>query len=155
MEFTTDFPCTHFSPASMTLHFELSIMIGIRAISGSLPIRFRNRTMAASESIIPSSMFTSRRFAPPCTCCRATANAPSKSPARISFENLGDPVMFVRSPITAKPNSGVMFNGSSPESRRIMCNSSSLLRHGAKIDAPVLPAHGCDLVLCHSNRQPR
>ena len=52
----------------MTLHFELSIMIGMRAISGSLPIKFRKRTIAASESIIPSSMLTSSMFAPPCTC---------------------------------------------------------------------------------------
>ena len=30
MELTTGFPCTHFSPASSTDHFELSIMIGSR-----------------------------------------------------------------------------------------------------------------------------
>ena len=35
-ELTIDFPCTHFSPASSTDHFELSIMIGSRAISGSV-----------------------------------------------------------------------------------------------------------------------
>ena len=52
----------------MTLHFELSIMIGMREISGSLPIKFRKRVMAASESIIPSSIFTSRMLAPLCTC---------------------------------------------------------------------------------------
>ena len=43
-------------------------MIGMRAISGSLPIKFRKRIIAASESIIPSSMLTSSRLAPPCTC---------------------------------------------------------------------------------------
>ena len=36
-------PCTHFRPASITLHFELSIMIGTRAMSGSAAIRFRKR----------------------------------------------------------------------------------------------------------------
>ena len=34
-------PCTHLSPASMTLHFELSIITGTRAMSGSLAMRFR------------------------------------------------------------------------------------------------------------------
>ena len=36
IELTTGFPCTHFSPASMTDHLELSIMMGTRAISGSV-----------------------------------------------------------------------------------------------------------------------
>jgi hypothetical protein len=36
IEFTTDLPCTHFSPASMTDHLELSITTGTRAISGSV-----------------------------------------------------------------------------------------------------------------------
>src|SRR5438477_358880 len=85
IEFTTAFPCTHLSPASITLHFELSIMIGIRAISGSLAIKFKKRVIAASESIIPSSMLTSSMLAPPCTCCRATASAPSKSSLKINF----------------------------------------------------------------------
>ena len=91
-------------------------MIGIRAISGSLAIKFKKRVIVASESIIPSSILTSSMLAPPWTCCRATANAPSKSSLKINFENFGEPVMLVRSPITAKPNSGVMFSGSSPES---------------------------------------
>src|SRR5439155_1368308 len=57
-------------------------------------------------------------FAPFATCWRAIATAPSKSPARISFENFGEPVIFVRSPMTAKPKSRVIFNGSSPASWR-------------------------------------
>jgi hypothetical protein len=36
MELTMALPCTHLSPASRTDHFELSIMIGRRAISGSV-----------------------------------------------------------------------------------------------------------------------
>ncbi len=71
--------------------------------------------MAASESSIPSSRFTSMMLAPFATCCRATVTAPSKSPDKINFENRGDPVMLVRSPTTTKPNSGVMLSGSSPE----------------------------------------
>ena len=47
----------------------------------------------------------------------------SKSPARISFENFGEPVMFVRSPTTTKPISGVMFSGSSPEIARRLCQT--------------------------------
>ena len=126
IEFTTALPCTHLRPASITLHFELSIIIGTRAMSGSLPIKFKKRAMAASESIIPSSILTSIMFAPPWTCWRATVSAPSKSSPRINFENFGEPVMFVRSPITAKPNSDVILSGSRPES----CNTSLLVRPG-------------------------
>ena len=54
-------------PASITDHFELSTMIGSRAISGSVAMRFRNVVIAASESSIPSSMLTSRMLAPPRT----------------------------------------------------------------------------------------
>src|SRR5262245_33582933 len=52
--------------------------------------------------------------------------APSKSPARIRFENFGEPVMLVRSPITAKPNSGVMFNASSPDNSRAFLSDGIL-----------------------------
>ena len=38
---TIALPCTHFSPASITDHFELSIMTGTRAMSGSAAIRFK------------------------------------------------------------------------------------------------------------------
>ena len=61
----------------MTVQFELSIMIGTRAMSGSAAIRLRNRVIACSPSISPSSMLTSRMFAPPSTCSRATASAAS------------------------------------------------------------------------------
>ena len=36
IELTTGLPCTHFRPARITDHFELSTMIGTRAISGSV-----------------------------------------------------------------------------------------------------------------------
>jgi hypothetical protein len=36
IEFTTDLPWTHLRPASITDHFELSIITGTRAISGSV-----------------------------------------------------------------------------------------------------------------------
>ena len=75
MELTMALPCTHCSPASITLHLELSIMIGTREMSGSAAIRLRNLTMAASESSRPSSMFTSMIWAPASTCCRATDRA--------------------------------------------------------------------------------
>ena len=126
----------------MTLHFELSIMIGIRAISGSLPIRFRKRTIAASESIIASSMLTSRRFAPPCTCWRATASAASKSPAKISFENFGEPVMLVRSPMTANPNSGVILSGSRPDRERIWACGLRIADSGADVAPSTAPRLG-------------
>ena len=59
----------------MTLHFELSIMIGMRAISGSVARMFRNVVIAASPSSMPSSMLTSRMLAPPRTCSSATVDA--------------------------------------------------------------------------------
>ena len=68
-------PCTHFRPASITLHLELSIMTGTRAMSGSAATRFRNFVMAACESSIASSMLTSITCAPFSTCWRATESA--------------------------------------------------------------------------------
>ena len=44
---TIDLPCTHFSPASMTDQFELSIITGTRAMSGSAASRFRKRVITA------------------------------------------------------------------------------------------------------------
>ena len=108
------FPCTHFKPASITDHLEESIMIGNLAISGSDAIKFKNFTMAASESSIPSSIFTSMICAPPSTCCLATANAASKSPAKINFANLGEPVTLVLSPMFTKLVIGVNTKGSNP-----------------------------------------
>src|SRR2546425_1083836 len=52
-------PWMHLRPASMTSHFELSIMIGTRAISGSLAMRCRKRTIAALLSSMASSMLMS------------------------------------------------------------------------------------------------
>ena len=61
-------PCTHFSPASITSHLELSIMIGTRLMSGSAAIRLRKVTIAALESSRPSSMLMSMTWAPASTC---------------------------------------------------------------------------------------
>ncbi len=114
MELTTGLPWTHFRPASMTDHFELSIMIGRRAISGSVATRLRNRVIARSESSIPSSMFTSRRLAPPRTWSSATSAAWAKSSALIRRRNRAEPVTFVRSPIIWKLLSGRMVSVSRP-----------------------------------------
>ena len=72
IELTTDLPCTHFRPASITLHLLESIMTGTREMSGSEAIRLRNVTIAACESSMASSMFTSMICAPFSTCWRAT-----------------------------------------------------------------------------------
>ena len=99
-------PCTHFRPASITDHFELSIMIGTRAISGSVAMRFRNVVIAFSESSRSASMFTSITLAPLRTCSSATSTPLWKSPDSIRRRNLAEPVMFVRSPTITKPVSG-------------------------------------------------
>ena len=56
-------------------------------MSGSAAIRFRNRRIAATPSSMPSSMQTSRMFAPPSTCWRATATASSYLSSLISRRN--------------------------------------------------------------------
>ena len=77
IELTMGLPWTHCRPASMTSHLDESIMIGTRLMSGSEAISLRNRSMAATPSIIPSSMLTSMIWAPFSTCWRATARAAS------------------------------------------------------------------------------
>ena len=70
-------PWTHFSPASITDHFDESIMIGTRAMSGSPAIMLRKTVMARSLSSMPSSILTSMICAPFSTCRRATSSAAS------------------------------------------------------------------------------
>src|SRR5690554_4825568 len=123
MLLTMHFPCTHFNPASMMDHLEESIMMGTRAISGSVAIRLRNFTMAASPSSMPSSMFTSMICAPPRTCSKAISTASPKLFSRIRRRNLRLPVTLVRSPIFMKLESGRITNGSSPlNARRVESN---------------------------------
>src|SRR3954463_10756374 len=74
-ELTTPLPWTHLSPASSTDQRELSIMIGIRATSGSVATRLRKVVIARSPSSRSASMFTSSRLAPPRTCSSATSAA--------------------------------------------------------------------------------
>ncbi len=64
----TPLPWMQRSPASITLHLELSIMTGTRAMSGSPASRFKKRTMAAWLSSIASSMLMSMICAPFSTC---------------------------------------------------------------------------------------
>jgi hypothetical protein len=70
-------PWRHFRPDSITAKFELSIITGTRAMSGSDATRFRNVFMVATPSSMPSSRFTSMIWAPPSTCWRATDSASS------------------------------------------------------------------------------
>ena len=62
-------------------------------------------------------MLTSRMFAPPRTCSSATSTAPVKSSPSIRRRKRAEPVTFVRSPISTKPVSGPISNGSSPLQR--------------------------------------
>ena len=101
-------PCTHFKPASMTDHFELSTMIGTRAISGSAASRFRNFVITASPSSRASSKLTSSTFAPLSTWPRATLRPSSNLSSLMSRANFLLPVTLVRSPIMMKFDSGRM-----------------------------------------------
>src|SRR5438552_419031 len=114
IELATPLPWRHLRPASRTVNLELSTITGIRAISGSVAMRLRNRTMAASESRRSASMLTSSMFAPPRTWSSATWTAPAKSPDSMRRRNRIEPVTLVRSPITTKPESGPVSKGSRP-----------------------------------------
>ena len=61
----------------MTSHFDESTITGTLQMSGSDAMRFRKRVIAATPSIIPSSMQTSMTCAPFSTCWRATVSAAS------------------------------------------------------------------------------
>ncbi len=77
MELTIALPWTYFRPVSMTSHLEESTMTGTRLMSGSEATRRRKRSMAATPSIMPSSMLTSMTCAPFSTCWAATERAVS------------------------------------------------------------------------------
>ena len=111
------FPCTHFSPASMTDHFELSIITGTRAISGSVATRLRKRVIVSSESSRASSMLTSMMLAPPRTWSRATSAAVARSPDLTRRANRADPVTLVRSPTIRNVPSSRTVRVSSPLNR--------------------------------------
>ena len=118
MELTIPLPCMHCNPASITSHFDESIIIGTRLISGSDATRFINSRIRLFESSIPSSRLISIICAPLITCCRATCNASSSFPSLISFENFGEPVTFVLSPTLTKFILSSMCKGSNPLSRQ-------------------------------------
>ena len=127
MEFTTHFPCTTFKPASMMSHFELSIIIGTREISGSAAIKFRNFTIAYSPSNIPSSILMSMICAPPSTCCLAMSNASSYFSSLINRRNFLEPVTLVLSPTFTNTLSGVMIKGSNPDKTKFLLASASAI----------------------------
>ena len=134
IELTIDLPCTHFSPASSTAQFELSIITGTRATSGSAASRLRNSVITFGPSSRPSSMLTSRMFAPPSTCCRATETASARLPSRTSRANFREPETLVRSPIMVNVLSGRITSGSRPLRSRIVA--------GRRRTAGRLAAHG-------------
>ena len=77
IELAMPFPWTFFKPASITDHFDESIITGILLMSGSAAIIRKNRTIAASPSSMPSSIFMSKICAPFVACWRAIWSAPS------------------------------------------------------------------------------
>ena len=92
-------------------------MMGTRAMSGSLAMRFRKRGMAFIASSMASSMLTSMICAPFSTCWRATCRASSYCSLRIIRANALEPVTLVRSPTLTKSESSSMLKGSRPERR--------------------------------------
>ena len=127
IEFTTLFPCTTFKPASMISHFELSIIIGTREISGSAAIKFRNFVMAYTPSSNPSSILISMIWAPPSTCSRAISSASSYFSSLINRRNFREPVTLVRSPTFTKTLSGVIIKGSNPDKIKFLLFSATAI----------------------------
>ena len=119
-------------PASITSHLELSTMIGTLAMSGSLAIRFRKRTMAALLSSMASSMLISMICAPFSTCWRATASASSYWLFRIRRAKALEPVTLVRSPMLTNRWPSPMASGSRPE--RHMGATGAAVGRGAESD---------------------
>ena len=109
-------PCMQRRPASITSHLDESTMIGTRAMSGSLAISCRKRTIEALLSSMASSMLMSMTCAPFSTCWRATASASSNLPFRIMRANALEPVTLVRSPMLTNRLPGPMETGSRPDS---------------------------------------
>ncbi len=109
-------PCRQRRPASITSHLELSTITGTLAMSGSEPIRFKKRTMAALLSSMASSMFTSITWAPFSTCWRATDRASSYCSFRIIRAKALEPVTLVRSPTFTNKEFSPINTGSRPES---------------------------------------
>ena len=103
-------------------------MTGTIAMSGSDPIRRRNRVIAATPSSIASSMFTSMSWAPFATCSRAMSTASSSRSSAMSRANLREPVTLVRSPTLTKalPGGGIT-TGSRPD-RRVTAFRSGMAR---------------------------
>ena len=112
-------PARTCSPASITLHFDESIMTGTRAMSGSAAISLQKRSSSPlSESSRPSSMLTSMTCAPFVDLlARDTTGARRSGSSRISFLNCAEPVTLVRSPTLTKVGSGVITSGSRPDRR--------------------------------------
>ena len=129
----------HFRPFSITSHFEESIIIGTRAMSGSPAIRLRKRTIAASASSIPSSMLISIICAPFSTCWRATSSASLYFSSLIKRLNLAEPVTLVRSPTFTNSESSPMLSGSRP-ARRQATGISGSLRGGKPSTARLIAA---------------
>ncbi len=113
-------------------------MIGTRAISGSLAIRCRKRTIAALLSSIASSMLTSITWAPFSTCWRATLSASSNLPFRISRAKAFEPVTLVRSPMLTNSDGRVdrdrLEAGQFHRRRRAGCGAAASDEAGRGVD---------------------
>ena len=147
IELTTPFPWRQRSPDSMTLNLELSTMIGTREMSGSDASSLRYLSMAASESSIPSSMFTSSICAPSSTCCLATDTASSYLSERISRLKRAEPVTLARSPTLTKLESALISRTSNP--LRTVFGFSEGLRRG------LIPATASAIALVCSGLEPQ
>ena len=152
IELTTLLPCTQRKPASMTSKLLESIITGTRAMSGSVMARSRNRCMAKTPSVMPSSMLTSMICAPFSTCWRATSRAAVKSPALISRRNRAEPVMLVRSPTFTNSESASISSGSKPDSANV-CRARAGLR-GLALCAFAAECAGCGQASSRSSRRP-
>ena len=122
-------PCTHFKPDVITLHFDESIIIGTRAMSGSAAIILRKVTISFSASNRPSSILISIIKAPSATCFLAIPIASSYCCPLINRRNFLLPATLHRSPTFTKPISGVTFKCSSPDNHIVVEGSTTRWGH--------------------------
>ena len=126
MELTIGLPCTDCNPASITSHFEESIITGTFAASGSVAIIFKKRVMHFFPSSKASSIFTSITWAPFSTWSIAISMASLYLSSLIKRLNFAEPVTLLRSPTFTNRLSSSMLRGSNPDKRIAVLISGSL-----------------------------
>ena len=101
--------------------------------------------MAATPSVMPSSMLTSMIWAPFSTCSRAMSSAAVKSPFLMRRRNRAEPVMLARSPMFTNRASSSITSGSRPARASAFLAAGGV--RGAALEARSAKARMCSGVV--------